>query len=187
MNDALKTVRKNGYAVVVKYYECPENPREWDNLGKLFLQARSVHVTECTEDEMKEARVKVPVYMYKHGGVILKASTDGNPFSCPWDSGLVGYIVASAEDIRRNYGVKRITKRIVDSVVAALISEIETYGQYVAGEVYGFETYRVTDDVPDSRVCEDGELVDSCWGYYDINGIEDYALDNIPKKDAVMA
>ena len=90
MNDALKTVRKNGYAVVVKYYECPENPREWDNLGKLFLKTRSVHVTECTDDEMKEARVKVPVYMYKHSGVILKASTDGNPFSCPWDSGLVG-------------------------------------------------------------------------------------------------
>ena len=187
MNDAVKVVRANGYAVVVKYDECPESPREWDNLGKLFLKTRSVYNTECTEKEMRKARVRVPVYKYEHSGVILKASTDGNPFSCPWDSCLAGYIVAFAEDIRREYGVKRITKQIVDKVVDVLIGEIETYSQYVEGEVYGFETYKVDDDVPDSLVCEEGELVDSCWGFYGIDDAVEDALDSIPKEEAVTA
>lgn len=186
MNDVVKVVRANGYAVVVKYDNCPESPREWGNLGKLFLKTRSVCNTECTEGEMKAARVKVPVYKYEHSGVILKASTDGNPFYCPWDSCLAGYIVASAEDIRREYGVKRITKQIVDKVVNVLIGEIETYSKYVDGEVYGFETYKVDDDVPDSLVCEEGELVDSCWGFYAIEDAVEDALGNI-REEVVMA
>ena len=187
MNNAVKVVRKNGYAVVVEYDDCPENPREWSNLGKLFLKTRSVNVTECTEEEMETARVKVPVYKYEHSGIVLKASTNGNPFLCPWDSGLAGYIVATAEDIRHNYGVKRITKRIVDLVAKVLMDEIETYSQYVSGEVYGFEVYKVDDDVPDRLVCEKGEFVDSCWGYYDIDDALEDALHSVPKEEAVMA
>lgn len=187
MNNAIKIIRKNGYAAVVEYDDCPENPREWDNLGRIFLKTRSVHVTEFTKEEMETACVRVPVYKYEHSGIVLKASTDGNPFSCPWDSGLAGYIVATAEDIRHNYGVKRITKRIADKVVKVLMDEIKTYSQYVSGEVYGFEVYKVDDDVPDHLVCEKGELVDSCWGYYDIDDALEDALDNIPKKEAVMA
>lgn len=188
MNDAIKIVRENGHtAVVVKYDECPENPREWSNLGKLFLKTSSVYDTECTEEEMKTARVRVPVYKYEHSGIILKASTDGNPFSCPWDSGLAGYIVATAEDIRREYGVKRITKQIADKVVKVLMDEIETYSQYVEGEVYGFEIYKVEDDVPDGRVCEEGELVDSCWGYYGIDEAVEDALNSVPKEETAVA
>ena len=187
MNNAVKVVRKNGYAVVVEYDDCPENPREWSNLGKLFLKTRSVHATECTEEEMETALVKVPVYKYEHSGVILKASTNGNLFSCPWDSCLAGYIVATAEDIRREYGVKRITKRVTDLVVKVLMDEIETYSQYVSGEVYGFEVYKVDDDVPDRLVCEKGELVDSCWGYYDIDDAVEDALHSVPKEEVVMA
>ncbi len=189
MSDYVEIVRSNGYAVVVKYDNSADSPREWDNLGRLFLRTRSVNEQECTEEEMKKARVRVPVYKYEHSGIILKASTDGNPFSCPWDSCLAGYVVVSADALRKEYGVKRITRKIIDKAIAVVKSEIDTYSQWMNGEVYGFETYKVDDNVPDSCVCEMGELVDSCWGFYSVKDAIEEGKECIPveKLEAAMA
>ena len=185
--DYVKMSRTNGYAVVVKYDRYSESPREWDNLSKLFLRTRSVNVQECTEDEMRNARVRVPVYKYEHSGVCLQASMDGNPFSCPWDSCLAGYAVVSADALRKEYGVKRITQKVVDRAIDAVKGEIDTYSQWLNGEVYGFEVYKVDDDVPDDCVCETGELTDSCWGFYGVDDALAEGLENVPKEEAVTA
>ena len=65
------------------------------------------------EREVDERLMKVisqkflmlPLYLYDHSGITM--NTTG--FSCPWDSGQVGWIYASKEDALREFGGKNIT------------------------------------------------------------------------------
>ncbi len=36
-------------------------------------------------------------------------------FSCPWDSGQVGWVFVSKKKVREEYGVKRITESLVEN------------------------------------------------------------------------
>ena len=168
MSDALRIERFNDYAVVVGYDPCPSSPREWDNLGKLWLQSRSVSLKECDEKELGKARIKIPVYKYEHSGVVLKASEDGNPFTCPWDSCRIGTVAVSAETLRKEYSVKRVTRKIVEKAKKVLVDEVNTFSQYLEGDVYCFKVYKVDHDVPDAEVEDEGELIDSCYGFYSV-------------------
>lgn len=100
--------------------------------------------------------VMYPVYMYDHSGLALSLT----PFSCPWDSGQVGFVFVSRTALEqespvpiRNRGP--LPKRAKDWADATLKSEFQDYAAYVAGESCGFE---ITD--------EEGEIVDSCYGFY---------------------
>lgn len=177
MGDAVKIVKKNGCAVAVYYDTCAESPREWDNLGKLFLRTRSIHVTECEEEDVKRAAVRLPVYKYEHSGISLGTDNTKYPFNDPWDSCLAGYIIALPEDIRKEYNIRRITKKVREKVAEILKSEVATYNQYIEGEVYGYKVFSgVPEDTPDNEVEEVGTEEDSCWGYY---GIEDALNDGM--------
>ena len=100
-------------------------------------------------DILEEHIVILPLYLYDHSG--LRMSTGG--FSCPWDSGQVGWIYCTKQTVIKEYGdwtVESVTK-----ATKCMEQEVETYSEYLAGEVYG---YQVID-------C-DGEVLDSCWGYF---------------------
>jgi len=136
----------------------PISPREDMNLGTIYYSSSRYHLGDkCVSKEEIETimadkdMVYLPVYAYIHSGVVL--NTTG--FSCPWDSGQSGIIAVSKDTIRKEFGTKRITKKILDMVTSHLKGEIETYSQYLGGEVYGYE---VRD--------ESGEIVDSCYGFY---------------------
>lgn len=144
----------------VKIYpdDNPESPREWDNLGQLVCwhgryTLGDKHDFASPDDfaewwrEEGEGGVLLPVYLYDHGGVALSTS----PFTCPWDSGQVGYIFVQKNALL-NEGVDEAT------AVRCMEAEIETYGQYINGEVYGY----VIED-------EDGDNVGSCWGFYGLD------------------
>lgn len=92
----------------------------------------------------KKYRVIVPVYMYEHSGIAFSTS----PFSCPWDSGQIGFMVVSAEKIRENFNIKRITKKYIDSTLEILNAELIDYSLYINGT----PEYSVED--------EDGNIVD---------------------------
>jgi len=97
-----------------------------------------------------DAAVALPLYVYDHSGITIRTA----PFSCPWDSGQVGFIYATRQNIRNNYGVKRIWRGTLERATKLLESEVEEYDRYLTGQVYG---YRIED--------ADGEDADSCWGY----------------------
>lgn len=134
-----------------------ENPRDWDNLGILACKHREYNlgdkkhdldfdeIEQSLDDQLKKYPVVLPVYLYDHSGITM--NTTG--FSCPWDSGQVGVIYATREDIIKEFG--KIDKKTKDRVREVLISEVKTYNQYISGEVYGY----IAGD-------------DSCWGYYDM-------------------
>jgi hypothetical protein len=92
----------------------------------------------------------LPVYMYEHSGVMLKTSA----FSCPWDSGQVGFIYVSLASVRKEYSWKVVTKARRQQSETYLSGEVEVYSDYLSGNVYGY----VIED-------SDGNAVDSCWGY----------------------
>lgn len=97
--------------------------------------------------------VILPVWLYEHSGTCYRAAED-NPFSCPWDSGLFGFIFVTAEALRREYKVKRLSPRIKAQAAEVLAQEVKTYGAWASGDVFGFRVENA-----------DGEEVDSCWGF----------------------
>jgi hypothetical protein len=102
--------------------------------------------------------------MYDHSGIILST----NPFKCRWDSGQVGWIFVTKEKLRKEFGVRRITKKIKEKAREILAEEVNVYSDYIEGNVFGY----ILKD-------ENGEELDSCWGFYGIdfntNGIAKHA------------
>lgn len=163
----------------------PENPRvDFDNLGTFAMFHRHYafgdkHATkDIVEAKLIEARkshyICLPVYMYDHSGQTISTT----PFSCPWDSGQIGIIYVHVMDVRKEFSVKRVSKKLREKVLHLLRGEIETLDQWLTGDVYGFELYE-THEVPTGDGVELQErLIDSCFGFYGSdpkkNGMDSY-------------
>jgi hypothetical protein len=104
------------------------------------------------------------VYMYEHSGVTVKTS----PFSCRWDSGQLGYIYLTKEEAKKQLGIKRFTKKQQQNIYGYLEGEIETFDDYLTGNVYGFIVEN-----------EEGEEIDSCWGFYGDNHMKNGISDHV--------
>jgi hypothetical protein len=117
------------------------------------------------KDIIKRENVGVilPLYLYDHSGITM--NTTG--FSCNWDSGRVGFIFISKEKMLKEYGGKIVTQTLKDKVTGYLKGEVETYDQYLTGDVYG---YRVSEVTTCSEGHEHETEIDSCWGYYGQEG-----------------
>lgn len=105
---------------------------------------------------IEKRAVILPVFMYDHSGKTI--NTTG--FSCPWDSGQIGWIYATREQICKEYGGKYLTEALRKKVESVLRSEVRVLDQWLLGDVWGYVIER-----------EDGEAEDSCWGFYG----QDYA------------
>ena len=160
------------YIVKVVQDDNPCNPRtEWDNLCTMVCFHRRYNLgdrnhgftPESIREYLSENRKTVfwkPLYLYDHSGITISTG----PFSCPWDSGQVGYIFIERDRFLKEFGFKKMTKKAKERLEALLESEVETYDNFLTGEVYG---YMVEEE-------EDGNIVDSCWGF---NGEPKYALE----------
>jgi hypothetical protein len=108
------------------------------------------------KDIIKRENVGVilPLYLYDHSGITM--NTTG--FGCQWDSFQVGFIFISKQKMLQEYGGKIVTQKLKDRVTEYLKGEVETYDQYLTGDVYGYRVFKVENG-------EEEEL-DSCWGFY---------------------
>lgn len=187
MGNAIQVERHGDHAICVYYDTDSESPREDENLGKLYLMTSSVWNMECTEDEMKNAPVRLPVYKYEHSGIALSTSNASYPFNCQWDACLAGYIVATRDSIYEQCGWKYITKNRRKKVEEILKAEIETYSQWLNGEVYGFKVFSGVANVADDAIEEEGKDEDQCWGFYSIkDALEDARL-ALPENEMAVA
>ena len=158
------------YNISIEQDPDPQNPRtEWDNLGTMVCFHKRYDLGDEHDykeddyygwDELEEAITKeedpaviLPIYMLDHSGITVSTQ----PFSCPWDSGQVGFIFISKEKVLKEYslGGDTIPDETLETVEKCLRGEVETYDQYLTGDVWGY----IIED-------EDGEHVDSCWGFY---------------------
>lgn len=97
-----------------------------------------------------------PLYLYDHGGITISMSA----FSCPWDSGQVGWITlrklnAYAEWPQCDWA------SVDDWVNYVMKAEVEEYAQYLTGDVWG----AVVED-------ENGDELDACWGLFGLRHAE---------------
>jgi hypothetical protein len=83
----------------------------------------------------EDVAVILPLYLYDHSGITMSTS----PFSCRWDSGQVGWTFVSKKKIREEYGVKRISKELIEKVTEMLEGEVRTYDMYLTGELQDTE------------------------------------------------
>ena len=135
------------------------------------------HTTDVIHEVFDKHFISLPLYLYDHGNITMSCG----PFSCPWDSGQVGFIfiprsVAAEEwnsddksfpQIRNTSMGDREFASLEELVHYYMRGEVETYDQYLRGDVYGFVL-----------LDEHGEEEDSCWGFYGddwrTNGITDH-------------
>ena len=76
--------------------------------------------------------VILPLYLYDHSNITMSTK----PFSCPWDSGHVGYIYVSMDDLRQEYGSDYSDKELRTKGKRILEDEVEEYAQYIRGDVF---------------------------------------------------
>jgi hypothetical protein len=181
----LKTIKMNRLKVV--HDSSAESPRSWDNLGTMICFHRRYDLGDKHNynaddysgwEEMKQALIKeentaviLPLYMLDHSVIKISTSSFKGEIA-RWDSGQIGFILVSKKKALEEFGGKIVTKKLKERLEKILEGEVKTYTQYVEGEVYGF----VIED-------EDGEYIDSCYGFYGrdfaTNGMLDYIDHNL--------
>lgn len=196
-----------GYKISICQDMHAENPREWSNLGTFY----TAHKRYCPEKEFDDyfdinevfdgkigvfkksflkEYIALPIYLYDHSG----CSVSTCPFSCPWDSGFFGIVAVSVEDVCYEFEWERITAKRRKQIEAYLRGEVETYDQWLQGDVYG---YTIETDKDEEGWEDLPEIDDSCWGFYGDDGVQqllgeakgsiDYALGLKAKKDVRIA
>lgn len=177
--EAIQTTAYKGRQINIYYDETAESPRCWDNLGTIYSNSLryspdGVSIDDLMDEsginqfegldhliaQLSKNYIAMRVCIVDHG---YKALSLHRPVPNPYmgfDSGTFGIIAVKKEDVRREYGVKRITQSVRERVESVFQAEISALQSCMNGEVYGY----VVDD--------DG---DSCWGFYSMEEAEDEA------------
>ena len=187
--EAIETIETDLGTLRIFRDEDAESPFEmYDNLGTIYHWHRRYNLgTEVRDEEEIPKGIRLPVYLYDHSGITLNTSG----FSCGWDSGQVGWIVAEFDKVREQYNCKGINPATRKKVLKVLKAEVETYARFLEGQVYGY----ILTAPPPSPCGECGkphepEEVDSCWGFIghlDDNMIEDMLGNSGAKRIEVAA
>jgi hypothetical protein len=117
-------------------------------------------------EALPDDEIVLPVYMYEHSGIALSTGA----FGCPWDSGQVGWIHAPK-------GAEGLTE---DKIRSHLKNEVETYNQWMSGDVYGFILRRWEEAECGDPNHGDWEDEDSCWGFYGSDHTTNGMADHLP-------
>ena len=144
-----QTVDTAEYNIEVTIDEFASDPREMsDHLGTMVCfhgrynlgDKHGLSIEEAKELSAQEDVISLPLYLYDHSGITMSTT----PFSCPWDSGQVGFI----------YAKKNAEGLSDDSIRETLEAEVKEYDSYLTGEVYRIDIFDI----------ETGELIDCCSG-----------------------
>jgi hypothetical protein len=109
-------------------------------------------------DSVEGGILWLPVYLYDHSGITISTTGFRHIDSAQWDWGQLGFIYITKKKARENWSWKALSAKRIEQVYDALRSEIETYDQYLTGDVYRYTVIK-----------PDGEDGDSCGGYYGHN------------------
>lgn len=113
----------------------------------------------------KNDMIYIPVYLYDHSGYEISTS----PFSCPFDSGTLGYLYTTKDDLRKLYSRKRVTQKIIDQATNLMKNFVEKeWSMYLRGETFGYE---ITDNT--------GNLIESIYGFYGYENTKNAAIEHL--------
>ena len=173
------------------------NPREWANLGTILIAPNKSHWIASRDDvvdtsiclgnnpyehwnnlrreqlKLKKSEIAItyPITKYEHGPGSISLSLG---YKSGWDYTVSGFVYVTKETLRKEYGVKRITKSIIERATNCLQSELDMLTRWVNGGCYGWQIkeYALDDDGLD---WEEVDTLDACWGYFD----KEQALDDM--------
>jgi hypothetical protein len=168
------------YRVTITHDANAESPREDEcNLGFLACSHNNYNMSddgvsiEDAPSQDDDDYVMLPVYMYEHGGCTISTS----PFSCPWDSGQIGWIWCSFENAKEHLQNPDVT---YDDIAEQLKSEIKIYDTFIRGDVFGFI-------LEEAIYCEhskrtEWDVIESCWGFLGYNHIDNGMVEHLPEE-----
>lgn len=208
---AITTTDGRKFRLVIEQEESPEDPRSWDNLGTMLCYNRSYRLGDCnTNRETKEQLAEIcrkygksdeeidemtfaeevqfildqdnvcglPLWLYDHSGISISTRR-----ACLWDSSFVGLIFVEKDF----YLAQTCLKDETDWKAKAkktLEGEIETYSDFLEGNVYQWTLYESTVVIRQSmdgkelsrEIDEEGEVIDSMGGFYNptLEDVEEY-------------
>lgn len=183
------------YRLFIETDEDAESPREWDNVSTIITWADRYSSPDVSEyslpvnggsdiedvwDVLKPYRPSNAAFEGEKGeweevcaNLIHRYDAYLILPLCHNELGLSetygyanGYAFITRETILREWGKKNskiVTKSMRESALKCLRSEISTYNDWVNGDVYGYVIDRLA---PDQEEHENGEDIDSCWGFY---------------------
>ena len=170
--DAIQEHEYRGFIIKIHHDELYHSPREeFEPMGKMVcFHSRHNNLGDdhnfSTYDELMEylkgekGAVWLPLFLYDHSGLTM--NTTG--FNCRWDSGQVGVIYMTYDEIEKEYPKKDYPDQ-VDKAKKYLKGEVKTYDDFLTGNVYGY-----TIEPKDTN--KNIECDDSCWGFYGDEAIE---------------
>ena len=164
----------------IEHDQDPESPRTWSNLGFFLTKERGNNSPDGTENELykimvdaeelaedSEEHVKIikgiardkgievvaiyPINKYEHSGVSYSVGSKRG-----FDYSNCGFYIITKESAKE-VGVER------EDYLKVIESELETYNKWANGEVYQFVLFD-----------KNGEVEDSCSGFYEIEAIRDH-------------
>ena len=165
------TYQHAGLRVEIVYDERTGSPRDMDPIGTVIgwgsdlkLGERQIDL-ECTSREAivadlrrDGAKVILPLYYSSHGPqcrLDIGETLDGDALKSS-----SGVVYVTAEKLRIEFAVKRITAAVLDKAKRLLALEISEYSHYLTGAVYG---YVIRDRQRDELASDHGFYgLDSC-------------------------
>jgi hypothetical protein len=189
MAECIKKFRKGNQVLKIYQDDNPESPREWDNLGIMVCKHSRYKLGDEQTDfngsaeEFEEflrserhASVILPLYLYDHSGISI-STTQNYPFNDRWDASMVGFIYTTDADIKKDFILNGdVTDSDRDKAREHLIAEVETYNQFLVGDIYCF--HLVEEELCNLNHIHEN-VIDSCCGFYgsdfESNGLIDSA------------
>lgn len=204
----VETFERAGLRVKIIQDESPSSPRENDNVGTITAWSRDYNLSDhktttddprafiaslaadfdptfdADEDSNERAEtiveanlVILPVYMCGHGDVSLRVGGQ----SAEWEGrGQVGWIHCLRSEARdKCLADPNASEADIEAAgIKCLTVEVEEYGRYVNGEVYGYVLEGL-----DGRKIEDG----SCWGLIGLDWAQQAAREAAESEGPALA
>jgi hypothetical protein len=156
--------------------EDPSSPRDNDNLGEMVCwhSRYSLGDRQPNEDPVEyqksipDGSIVLPLYLYDHSGITMSTKS----FGCEWDSGQVGFIVATPKKLRAEYDAEWNKPEVRAKAEEALRAEVSQYDEFITGNYWGFE-----------KLDKNGEVADACWGFSGSDPFTNGMSDHIDKSD----
>lgn len=175
--------------------EFAENPRDlYPHMGRILSTPTLYTLAddyrspeEITALCRRHDIVCLPVYALVHSGTWLSTT----PFHQPWDSWQSGIIYVEKEALRKEWNVTRLTQKHIREAQKLLEREVAEFSAYLSGDVWGYQIFRIPDDVAPEDVedaaCEAWELVDSRCGFYGFDDSQRAAASALSALEAKLA
>lgn len=167
-----------------------DDPRNWDNVGRMVcfhnkyglgdghnFDKNDYESWDEVESAIKDAGgvLILPLGLYDHSGISMYVGKRIDP----WDSGQVGFIFVTQEDLDRE-GIDIVRAEEI------LRGEVKTYDAYLKGEVYIFGVEQQVNACSCGE-CKEWESVEFNGGYIDHQEAERDMKELLSKFDARVA